>query len=324
MSYSTIHQHEPLRAPASWGENEKRLIAQLEEILDDLYSRFNRIKTSDLGQDLQTTIKGLKLTITGIGDDVSEIAQTINHLSSQIEQNEQDIETKVSGTEIASVLNRTAQSVLIDPGKINLQGYATIIGLSESGGISIDGGRIQTGQIDAARIDTDNLQVKHLIHADGSFAGLLMCANDPDYTISIGLVDDGTEPSFYPSGDTAGNVGALYHPFSYIYANHFVDPSSLRFKKDVLDVTDEDYDIMSLRPVTYALKKDATGSRSLGFIAEEVYESCPMLVSLDAKGQPSALEYNRLTVIAIREIQRLRRKVDELESRISKLGGGST
>lgn len=376
-SYSTIHQHEPLRAPAGWDQSEKRLIAQLEEIFDDLYSRFNRIKETDLGQDLRVKIEnssqgvvdikvgleGLSTTVSGIGGNVTTLTQTVSGLSTKVEdtasglssladQTAEGFKTKVSSGDIASTLNQTPQSVLVDAGKINLSGYVTITGLSASGTTQIDGGRITTGKISAERIDVDKLYVKHLSGADGTFtgelsaaggtftgslsaadgtfqgtlvaangvfAGDLMCAADNGYTISIGLVDGYAEPSIYPSGYKVGNVGTRYHAFDYMFANHFTDPSSIRFKQDVLDVTDDDYDLMALRPITYRLKKDAKGKRCLGFIAEEVYESCPMLVDCDEKGLPSALEYSRFTVIAIREIQKLRRVVAGLEKRIKAL-----
>ena len=56
MSSSTIKQHEPLRTPKGWGEQEKRFIAQLEEVLDDLYSRFGRLKEKDLSLPLRQSI----------------------------------------------------------------------------------------------------------------------------------------------------------------------------------------------------------------------------------------------------------------------------
>ena len=45
----TIKQHEPLRVPGNWNTQERQFAVQLERILDDLYSRFNRLKLSDLG-----------------------------------------------------------------------------------------------------------------------------------------------------------------------------------------------------------------------------------------------------------------------------------
>ena len=54
--YTTIQQHEPLRVPANWGGQEKKLIVQLEEILDDIYRRFGRLRLEDLRPDLRKTI----------------------------------------------------------------------------------------------------------------------------------------------------------------------------------------------------------------------------------------------------------------------------
>ena len=71
--YSTIQQHEPLRAPAGWSAQEKRFVAQLEEILDDLYSRFNRLGLKDLNGELRGTI--IK-TVDGVKENSTAIEQS--------------------------------------------------------------------------------------------------------------------------------------------------------------------------------------------------------------------------------------------------------
>ena len=68
-----IQQHEPLRVPSGWGAQEKRFISQLEEILDDLYSRFNRLKMSDLGQELQNTIKGSSIELIALRSQIDNL-----------------------------------------------------------------------------------------------------------------------------------------------------------------------------------------------------------------------------------------------------------
>lgn len=73
MKYSTIQQHEPLRVPSGWGASEKRFIAQLEEIFDDLYRRFNRLKMSDLGQELQNTIKGSSIELIALRSQIDNL-----------------------------------------------------------------------------------------------------------------------------------------------------------------------------------------------------------------------------------------------------------
>lgn len=71
--YATYQQHEPLRIPSGWGAQEKRLISQLEEILDDLYRRFNRLKMTDLGEELQDTIKTSKAAIDVLEDTIQAV-----------------------------------------------------------------------------------------------------------------------------------------------------------------------------------------------------------------------------------------------------------
>lgn len=53
MGYSKIAQHEPLRVPSRWSEDERRFVTQLEEVLDDIYRRFGRLSLSDMNTDLQ-------------------------------------------------------------------------------------------------------------------------------------------------------------------------------------------------------------------------------------------------------------------------------
>lgn len=56
-TYTTIKQHEPLRVPEGWSLKEKKLIAQLEEIFDDIYARFGRLKITDMSKSLQEDIQ---------------------------------------------------------------------------------------------------------------------------------------------------------------------------------------------------------------------------------------------------------------------------
>jgi len=54
--YSTIQQHQPLRVPSGWDRQEKMLVVQLDEIFDDIYRRFGRLRTEDLGDKLKNLI----------------------------------------------------------------------------------------------------------------------------------------------------------------------------------------------------------------------------------------------------------------------------
>lgn len=57
--------------------------------------------------------------------------------------------SKVSAGDIASTINQTAQSVLIDAQKINLNGYLTVTDVGDNGSTIISGSRIRTGKVNA-------------------------------------------------------------------------------------------------------------------------------------------------------------------------------
>lgn len=387
--YTTYQQHEPLRVPDGWNANERKLIVQLEEILDDLYRRFNRLKLTDLSKDLQTTIvssetgvtqltldvngltstvsgingsvttleqtvDGITSTVTGITGNVTELEQTVNGLSatitdingdvyalelsvsglnstvtsmsstlssqgSRITQTAEAINTKVSKGQIISEINQSNEAVLINANRINLYGYVTVAGLGAGGVTNIDGGRITTGRVSANRIDVDNLYVRHLNAADGTFTGNLKYSGG-GYEIAFGYNSDNyDQPSLYPSDYKKCNIGTRSYAFDYMFANHFTDPSSRTIKKNIRELEDGDYDIMAFRPISYEMKASDTGLRSIGLIAEEVEEICPLLVTHAPDGAPCALEYSRFAVIAIREIQKLWREVSSLRAEIDAL-----
>ena len=75
--YSTIQQHEPLRVPDNWNMQEKRFVAQLEEVLDDIYKRFGRLREEDLGENLRKTI-------VKSAESASEAIQTANSFEQKI------------------------------------------------------------------------------------------------------------------------------------------------------------------------------------------------------------------------------------------------
>ena len=62
-------QHEALRVPQGWKEQDRALVVQLEHILDDLYSKFGRIRLIDLANELQTLI-------AQYGDNIKALQET--------------------------------------------------------------------------------------------------------------------------------------------------------------------------------------------------------------------------------------------------------
>ena len=129
------------------------------------------------------------------------------------------IAAKVSAGDIASSLNLTPQSVLISSSKINLTGYVTITSLGAGGSTAIDGSRITTGMIAAARIDVSNLYVKHLSGADGTFTGTVIAGNWRFDNQGSFFSSGNQQVQMQVSGGTAryttSNLSALYGSTSY-------------------------------------------------------------------------------------------------------------
>ena len=115
--YTTIQQHEPLRVPSDWGAQEKRFVVQIEEILDDLYRRFNRIRLTDLNSELRgmivesangyseiaQTAEQIQLRVQSIEGNYSTLTQTVTSFEtrvSTVEGNYSTLTQTVSGFEL--------------------------------------------------------------------------------------------------------------------------------------------------------------------------------------------------------------------------------
>lgn len=103
--------------------------------------------------------------------------------------------------------------------------------------------------------------------------------------------------------DSAGQLGTV--------------SSSIRFKDNVLDMTDESSSIMNLRPVTFSYKSDTNKDIQYGLIAEEVAEVMPRLAVLDAQGIPETVKYHELPQLILNELIKLSRRVKELEDKLA-------
>lgn len=100
-----------------------------------------------------------------------------------------DLGEKVSADEIASSINQTAQSVLIDASKINLTGYVTVSDLSGDGTTVINGANIATGTITADKIDVNDLFAQDIV-ATGSITGAKLIGVTGEFSGDI-TCDDG-------------------------------------------------------------------------------------------------------------------------------------
>lgn len=141
--------------------------------------------------ELELTVDGFDLRIESteeqIGDindpDTGILAQAKSEITATLESIEFSVEkyetTGEQGeiVDYGSRLTLTANGIEAQSADISFDGLVTFTNLSTPGETVIDGGNITTGTVSANRIDVDNLWVKHLNGADGTFTGTLSAAN---------------------------------------------------------------------------------------------------------------------------------------------------
>lgn len=98
--------------------------------------------------------------------------------------------------------------------------------------------------------------------------------------------------------------------------------SSKRFKNDIQVMGSSSDVIYKLRPVTFTWDRnsapgleDASQDRQCGLIAEEVAEILPQVVGFEKDGRPLNVNYGDLTSLLVNEIQKIRTRIEALESK---------
>lgn len=128
-------------------------------------------------------------------------------------------------------------------------------------------------------------------------------------------VPNTAEASLVPYVAGKCNIGTNTYYFDYMHANHFTTHSLRKDKSDIRDLSESDYDIDAIRPITYTLKDREGDEPQIGLIAEELEKSCYKACSHDENGELYGIDYSRLAVVAIKELQLLRKRVKDLEDK---------
>ena len=173
----------------------------------------------------------------------------------------------------------------------------------------------------------------------GNFSGYSMTTGSKNTILgrfngSQGGLDITTASNFIVLSDGDGNPRKWLNGSGYEYspgiynlttassANVHIDSSfamyrstsALKYKQDVRDL--EEMDINLLRPVRYKSKceNDDQTKDHLGLIADEAAEAgFEELVTRGADGKVEGFQYERLTVVLLKELQTLRARVAQLE-----------
>ena len=125
-----------------------------------------------------------------------------------------------------------------------------------------------------------------------------------------------TNNNIYPAIAGWGSVGTYDNPYGAVYTNSTPAPSTRESKENISSMSNIAYwDLDGFYPVTFTSKLDPEHRAQIGFIAEDIADACPYVVSFNENGKPTGIDYARLSVVAIYEIQKLRKRVKELEEK---------
>jgi phage minor structural protein len=124
------------------------------------------------------------------------------------------------------------------------------------------------------------------------------------------------ELSLTPMQPGKCNIGTSSYYFDVVIAAHHNTVSLRRTKKNIEPLSTRDYDFDALNPVLYEEAASDSGRRFLGLIAEEVEESVPNAVTYSKEdGALDGLDYSRMVVVLIKEVQELKKRIAALEAR---------
>jgi hypothetical protein len=140
----------------------------------------------------------------------------------------------------------------------------------------------------------------------------------------IVLSDGSGNPNLYLDNNKDIFVPKVYVSTTASAANMFVtsggqfvrSTSALKYKQDIRDL--EFIDINKFRPVRYKSKSEGDDQTldHFGIIADEVDQAgIKELVSYGAEGEVEGFQYERLTVVLLKTIQDLQKRIEILESK---------
>jgi len=311
-------------------QERQKIMEYLYQLTEQLRYMLTNLDEDNLSESLSNTINDAQESSTKVAQEVKDLSGNV----SRIDQFAKGITLVVENGETSSEISLTSGGVVITGNTVTFHGVVTFTDLSTSGSTQINGSNITTGTVAADRIDVNNLQVRYLNGASGTFTtltgtGSINLANTmiiyPNYInangILIGYLSGYDDICVLPPTATTGNIGVGAMPWDQVVARSVVQTSSATAKTDVKAATKEDTgSIDDIRVVTYRWKE---GKRSnvieLGVIAEEMQETNPIFVSLDDDGTPYAVDYGRIGLACVLELQEMRQRVAALENKVAQM-----
>jgi len=209
---------------------------------------------------------------------------------------------------------------------LSVGGNASVTGtITATGNISTSGNITATGKVSGGSfgaVNTTNVYLKNSsnntrgsMHVNGYGRGTLDLYNEYGTACAslygdggLGLSDGG---SFTITG--IGSTGVLT-------CISLTQTSSRKVKENIKPLEDSEK-ILELNAVSFDFKEKAHGTDKRGFIAEEVAEVLPNLVTPETEDSPASLDYIQMIPYLQDIIKKQEQRIKALEEKINKIGG---
>jgi hypothetical protein len=128
--------------------------------------------------------------------------------------------------------------------------------------------------------------------------------------VSSGFVGVSLTGSYITHGVTLPNKSDAT---GSVKANAFLSYSSRRYKEDIVPIEDPISKVKNLQGVSFAWK--SSGDKDIGFIAEDVGEIIPEIVSFEENGvDASSMDYPKLTALLVEAVKEQQKRIEKLEN----------
>lgn len=294
--------------------------AQIDELfnIDGIISSSNQI-AAEISGSFTLTSASLAASIAGISTDYADITNKPTLISSSAQV---DL-SAATGT----AANATSASYAVTAS------YATNAGISSYSDLTSIPSGIVSGSTQitglgftSASFSTIAVSGQSNVVADSGTDTLTFVAGT---NMTITTNASGDSITFTSAGGGGGGGGAAF-PYTgsatisgsltvdgTATATTFVETSTIRLKENIQDLDFEVNDIFKLRPVTFNWKN--TGNEDLGFLAEEMNETLPNLVSKAEDGQVEGIKYSKLSTILIKTVQHQQEQINQLKEIVNNL-----
>ena len=342
--YSSIQQHQPIRCPTNWGKQERVMLAQLEEILDDIYKRFGRLRMKDMGEAFRNQISDDEGHISELTQTAERIVQEVAGKYGKVSGITIDEDgVTVTGSKKVDIKSGGAFNVDATDFKIDSVNKRMTIGdweTSESGLSGLvprpGGGtiRFEFGHTNWRPADQSIGIREHtptsIITGDTPICGMRIQQEygAHSYTAQIAfdvseVYDSGTDAyeaviAFFPvaaGGNSYLGKNGEYWAHAYIKNVHYdqlIQISSREAKHDIEQMESSGEKIDRLVPVRFVYNNDPEEKKRLGLIYEDTVDVLPEICVDD--GAQKGIDYVELIPVLLKEIQDLRIRVAALEA----------